>query len=207
MVRFIIVRHGLTDFNRLKKYQGQHESNLEPIGIEQAEATAERVAAEYRLDAIYSSDLSRAVKTAEPFARRFSLPINKDAAFREVDVGEWTLQLIADVEKNYPEDIRSYRSAVGEFRFPGGESFEDTAKRAMDGLMKIAEKHDGETVLVVSHGGTIRAMICSLLGYPIKELSRVKPVGNASITVVEYENGQARFILTGERSHLPEHLK
>ena len=71
----------------------------------------------------------------------------------------------------------------------------------------IAEKHDGETVLVVSHGGTIRAMICALLGYPIKELSRVSPVGNASITVVEYENGQARFILTGERSHLPEHLK
>ena len=98
MVRFIIVRHGLTDFNRLRKYQGQHEANLEPIGIEQAEATAERVAAEYRLDAIYSSDLSRAVKTAEPFARRFSLPINKDAAFREVDVGEWTLQLIADVD-------------------------------------------------------------------------------------------------------------
>lgn len=207
MVRFIIVRHGLTDFNRLRKYQGQYDSNLEPIGIEQAEATAERVAADYQLDAIYSSDLSRAVKTAEPFAKRFSLPINKDAAFREVDVGEWTLQQIADVEKNYPELISSYRSAVGEFRFPSGESFEDTANRAMEGLMRIAEKHDRETVLVVSHGGTIRAMICSLLGYPIKELSRVKPVGNASITVVEYENGVARFILTGERSHLPEHLK
>lgn len=207
MVRFIIVRHGLTDFNRLKKYQGQHESNLDPIGIEQAEVTASAVASRYTVDAIYSSDLSRAIRTAEPFAKHFSIPINTDPEFREVDVGEWTLQLISDVEKNYPDLLLSYRSSVGEFRFPGGESFEDTEKRASEALKRIAEKHDGQTVLIVSHGGTIRTMICHLLGYPIKELHRVSSVRNASVTVAEYENGKAEILLRGDISHLPEHLK
>ena len=206
MVRFIIVRHGLTDFNRLKKYQGQHESNLEPIGIEQAKAAAERVATQYKLDAIYSSDLSRAVKTAEPFAKHFSLPINTDTAFREVDVGEWTLKQIADVERDYPELIQEYRSNMGEFRFPGGESFEEVARRSYDALARIAKLHDGQTVLIVSHGGTIRSMITALLGYPIKELSRVSPVKNASITVAEYDNGHTSFVLMGDISHLQEHL-
>lgn len=206
MVRFIIVRHGLTDFNRLRKYQGQHESNLDPIGIEQAEATAARVAADYRLDAIYSSDLSRAIKTAEPFARHFSLPVNSDAAFREVDVGEWTLKNIADVERDYPEVLRAYRSNMGEFRFPGGESFEEVAKRSTDALARIAERHEGQTVLIVSHGGTIRAMITELLGYPIKDLHLVSPLKNASVTVAEYQSGRAELLLTGDISHLPEHL-
>ena len=139
--------------------------------------------------------------------KHFSIPINTDPAFREVDVGEWTLQLISDVEKNYPDLLLSYRSSVGEFRFPGGESFEDTEKRASEALKRIAEKHDGQTVLIVSHGGTIRTMICHLLGYPIKELHRVSSVRNASVTVAEYENGKAEILLRGDISHLPEHLK
>lgn len=207
MVRFIIVRHGQTDFNKLRKYQGQHESTLLPIGIEQAEATAEYVAARYKLDAVYASDLSRAVMTAEPFAKRFSLPVNTDVALREVDVGEWTLKQIADVERDYPELIHAYRSNMGEFRFPSGESFEEVSRRACDALLRIAEAHDGQTVLVVSHGGTIRSMICGLLGYPIKNLPKIEPVKNASLTVVEYENSHAEFLLMGDISHLPEPLR
>ena len=207
MVRFIIVRHGVTNFNKLGKYQGQYDTALQPKGIEQAEATAKATAARYKLDAVYSSDLSRAIRTAEPFAKQFGLEVQTDPAFRELDVGEWTHQLASDIEKKYPELMVSYKNSLGEFRFPGGESFEDAASRSSSALERIAKAHDGKTVLIVSHGGTIRAMICSLLGYPIKELSRVSPVGNASVTVVEYSDGEAKFILKGDRSHLPENLK
>ena len=207
MVRFIIVRHGITDFNKIRKYQGQYDSTLEPIGIEQAKITAEFVSTKYNVDAIYSSDLTRAVKTAEPFAKLFSLQIQTDPALREVDVGDWTLQFIADVKKNDPDNIRAYRASIGTFRFPGGESFAEAMERAAAKAEEIARKHDGQTVLLVSHGGTIRALICHWLGYPIEDLQKVTPVKNTSLTVAEYENGCVKFLSMGDNSHLPEELR
>ena len=207
MVKFIIVRHGKTDFNRLNKYQGQYDSSLEELGIRQAEITTEFVAKNYKLDAIYSSDLSRAVKTAEPFAKAFGLEINTTTALRELDVGNWTLQLVSEVEKNDPENMRAYRECIGTFRFPGGESFEEARDRAIKKIDEIAKDHDGQTVLLVSHGGTIRTVIAHWLGYPMAELDSVRSVKNTSLTVAEYTDGKVEFKLLGDNSHLPEDMR
>ena len=82
MVRFIIVRHGVTDFNKENRYQGQFDSSLAPVGIEQARITAEHITKQYHIDAIYSSDLSRAMKTAEPFAKHFGIEKSRAVTYR-----------------------------------------------------------------------------------------------------------------------------
>ena len=207
MVKFIIIRHGLTDFNKIHKYQGQFDSSLEPLGVEQAELTAKHVAENYHVDAIYASDLSRTVNTAKPFARLLGLPVSTTPAFREIDVGEWAQQFIADVKKTDPEGVRIYNEDPGVFRFPGGENFAEVYERTAKKIEEIAEKHDGETVLIISHGGVIRTLIARWLGYPIRELRRVKPMGNTAITIAEYENGKAKLLLIGDNSHLPEDMR
>ena len=97
MVRFIIVRHGVTDFNKENRYQGQFDSSLDPVGIEQARITAEHITKQYHIDAIYSSDLSRAMKTAEPFAKHVGIETHPETALREIDVGRWTGRLLSEV--------------------------------------------------------------------------------------------------------------
>lgn len=204
MVRFIIVRHGETEFNRLNKYQGQFDTPLSSLGVEQASITAEHIAKNYRIDAIYSSDLSRAVKTAEPIAEAFGIRINTTPAFRELDVGRWTLRTVKEIEKSEPEVVRSYRENLGTFRFPEGESFWEASERALKKFKEIAALHDSQTVLLVSHGGVIRTLLARLQGCPISELNRVKFVPNTSLTIIDYDGENAEILVVGDNSHLPE---
>ena len=207
MVRFIIVRHGLTTYNKMGRYQGQFDSPLDEIGIRQAEATADFIARTYHVDAICSSDLSRARNTAAPLAKRLGLSVETFPALREVQIGEWTNRIIADVVKEEPERVAMCRSDPGHFRYPGGESFQEVYDRAASCLAEIAKRHDGETVVVVSHGGTIRSLICVWSGTPIEELRTIKSLKNTSITIAEYENGSAHLLQIGDNSHLPEELQ
>lgn len=207
MVRFIIVRHGLTTFNKEHRYQGQCEAPLDDIGIRQAEITAEHIEKAYHIDAIYASDLQRTVNTAKKAADRLGLPISTCKGLREIDVGGWERRLIKDVWAESPERVEAYRNDPGTFHFEGGESFSDVYERAARSLSEIAEKHDGENVLIVSHGGTIRTLVCAWSGIPLKDLRTVPTLPNTSITVAEYENGMGKLTLIGDNSHLPEELR
>lgn len=206
MVRFIIVRHGETEFNRLNKYQGQFDTPLSSLGVEQAKINAEHIAKNYRIDAIYSSDLSRAVKTAEPIARAFGVEINTTPAFRELDVGRWTLRSVKEIAEAEPELTRAYRERPGAFRFPDGENFEEACDRAMKKLNEIASISDSKTVLIVSHGGVIRTLLARWQGYPIADLHKVQFVPNTSITLVDYDGETAELLLIGDNSHLPKNI-
>lgn len=207
MVRFIIVRHGLTEFNRTDRYQGQFDTALDPVGVEQAMATAKHICANYHVDAVYASDLSRAVNTARPIADFFGLEVNTDPAFREIDVGEWTLQFSSDVDKNYPELVYERRNSPDTFRFPGGESYAEVVARAAGKLEELAPLYEGKTVLVVSHGGVIRSLVADWMGCLPKERRKSPSIGNASITEVTYEDRRFELTLVGDRSHLPQELK
>ena len=207
MVRFIIVRHGVTDFNRENRYQGQFDSSLDPVGIEQARVTAEHVSKNYRLDAIYASDLSRTMKTAEPFAKLFGLEVHPEPALREIDVGRWTGRLLSEVKVEDAECFTNYVTHPETYGCPEGESYADVRARVTAALERIADENDGKTVLIVSHGGTIRSLICAWLGYEIKDIKKVCSIRNTSITIAEYEGGKINFTLMGDQSHLPEDLK
>lgn len=207
MVRFIIVRHGLTEFNRLHKFQGQCDIALDERGVAQAEITAEHIVANYQIDAIYASDLSRAADTARAVGHRLGLDVTVYPEFREVDVGKWAYQKVSDALKSDPDLAREQGERPGTFRYPDGETLLEVYERASAKLKDIASEIDGKTALVVSHGGTIRALVTKWLGYDINDINKVTFLPNTSITVVEYEDSKFTLLLVGDNSHLPEDMR
>lgn len=208
MVKLILLRHGRTIHNVIHRYQGQFDSMLDEHGIRQAEFAAEHLVKSYKIDAIYASDLSRTVNTAMPTAKALGLEVRSCKELREVHVGIWENRLVSEVKEVSPEEVRRYNEDPGTFRFTGGENFSEVLDRALRKLTEIAESHaDGETVLVVTHGGVIRSLTCHWHGLPISDLRKIPPTPNTSLTVVEYENGTFTLKAEGDNSHIPEELR
>jgi broad specificity phosphatase PhoE len=150
----LLVRHGETDWNRERRWQGHADRPLNQTGREQAQALAEQVAHDPPA-AIYSSDLLRARETAEIVAARVGVAVVLDARLREVDVGEWSGLTMAEIEHSYPDGAR--RRVEGGTGWEQGETYEATGARILGALREIASRHDGR-VLVVTHGGAMRAV-------------------------------------------------
>jgi len=149
----ILARHGETDWNRDGRFQGHADPPLNDRGREQARALAEILAAE-PLEAIYSSDLSRAHETARIVAEQKGLPVVVDPQLRERDVGEWSGLTLPEIEERFPEELRLFRdrgASVGETRAA-------LSQRIVAAARRIAQTHPDGQVLVVTHGGALRAL-------------------------------------------------
>jgi broad specificity phosphatase PhoE len=150
----ILARHGETDWNRDGIWQGHGDPPLNELGRRQAAELAERLA-ETELDALYSSDLRRAYETAEIISGAKGLEITAEPDLREMDVGSWSGLTSEEIATHFPE--MTYHD--GEQR----EAFDD---RIIGVLYRIAGAHEGGHVLVVTHGGVVRALERHLFGEP-----------------------------------------
>jgi probable phosphoglycerate mutase len=151
----LLARHGETEWNVERRWQGHAESDLTEEGRAQAAALAAGLTGR-GIASIYSSDLRRAADTASIVGAELGLPVHLDAALREVDVGEWSGLTSAEIEARYPEGVARRRS--GGTGWDRGEEVEAMAARILAALIEIDAAHDGETVLVVTHGGPVREM-------------------------------------------------
>ena len=202
MVKFIIVRHGFSLGNKEGRFTGQLDVPLDEIGYAQAECAARHILDNFKIDVIYSSELSRAYDTALPVAKALGLEINRRKGLNEVDVGLWAGKLIDDVEKEFPESFALYKASPGLSHFDGGESYAELRERVVAEFHKLAEENEGKTVLVAVHGGVIRSLVAAWLDIPLERLTDVPRASNASITVAEYETGKAKLKLVGYTGHL-----
>lgn len=202
MVRFIIIRHGYSAFNKSRTFSGQYDVPLDEVGHRQARDAAEYILKNYRIDAIVSSDLSRAVDTAKPVADALSLPIVLDRELRELDTGKWTGLTFEEIQKRYPDTFTLYCNNVGYGHPDGGESYGQLIERSARAMARLAEKYEEKTVLVATHGGFIRCLRCALLGVSLDEVKDIPHVPNASITVAEYEKGKGTITLVGYADYL-----
>ncbi|MFN8224680.1 MAG: histidine phosphatase family protein [Gaiellales bacterium] len=170
-----LVRHGETDWNRGQRIQGHTDVPLNDAGRRQA-IDLGRTLAHLALDAVYSSDLSRASETAERIAEHHNLPVVRRPALREKHFGSWEGLTDAEVHTRFPD------ARAGQWG--DGETTADLARRVVAMLAEIARAHPGETVLVVTHGGVIRAA---------HRHAGVEPgrIGNcAVVTVVAHDDGK-----------------
>ncbi len=204
MVGLLIVRHGLSLTNKDKRYTGQTDVPLAPLGFAQGEAVSRYIAENYSVDAIYSSDLCRAVETLAPLGRILSLPIRKHAGLREFAMGEWEGKTYAEVKELFPETCALLKTEKWRVRYDGGESYEEMHRRVTAAFAEIIAENEGKTVAVASHGGAIRMYLATALGIPLQSVEKAPTVSNASLTVVEIENGEARIALLGEDGFLAE---
>ncbi len=191
MTTLLLVRHGETAWNREGRFQGHADPPLSPVGRRQAAELADELEA-CPPTAVYASDLRRAVQTAEIVAARFGLPLDTDPGLREVDVGEWSGLTWPEIRARFPDGVDRH-DARG-YGWELGESYEQMADRALASLRRIAGRHDGERVLVVVHGGTMRALAAYIEGVPIVEHRRrhSSPVSNCELHAVVVHNGTLR---------------
>jgi broad specificity phosphatase PhoE len=183
-----LARHGESDWNVEKRFQGHTDRPLTERGREQAYALADLVAGE-KIEAIYTSPLSRAQETAEIVAARVGLEPVALPELREVDTGSWSGLSRADVEARFPEGFARWRS--GGSGWEDGETYEEMAERVIGALGTVAEAHPDGRVLVISHGGPIRAIHAAAEGLAIDDYRRLRPVEpNARLSTVAVENGR-----------------
>ena len=192
MSTILLVRHGETDWNRDARFQGHADPPLNERGREQARALAERLAAE-PLAAVYTSPLQRARETAEIVAARVGLPVESVDGVREVDVGSWSGLTRTEIEERFPEAFARWLG-----NGPGwedGETYEEMGERVLAALEELARRHPGEVVLVVTHGGPVRAAHAAAAGVPYAEGRRLGTViGNCSLHGIAFEDGGLRRV-------------
>ena len=170
MPRILLARHGETDWNLEQRVQGHTDRPLNETGLIQARELGDRLAAE-QLVAVYSSDLARARETAVVVASLHGLDVVLDADLREKHFGTWEGLTDSEIQARFPDAVRG--------SFGDGETTRDVALRAVAAFDRIRARHHAGSVLVVSHGGTLRALLAHL------EIPH-GPIGNCALFRVDY---------------------
>ena len=203
-MRLIVVRHCETGWNRERRFQGWQDSPLSDHGCAQAGAVS-RALAEQKLGAVYASPLGRAVQTAEVIARAHGLSVTPDPAFKEMSFGAWEGLGVDEVRLAFPDDFATWRTEPHRASFGGPETIEDVRARALAGLERLQQAHEGETVVLVSHGVVVRLIVLDALGLPSSRLWAVhaEPAG---ITEIEYRPGWTTVHRMNTRQHLEDAL-
>ena len=163
--KLVLWRHGVTDWNERGIFQGQTDIPLNERGLQQA-ASAAKYLCGMSPTAIYCSPMLRARQTAAALSELTDLEPFIDGRLAEINVGTWTGKTMADAAGDNPEVMAAVRAGLDYRRSPTGETMEEVRQRAGACLREVTQAHQGETVVVVSHGGAIRMGIASMLGWP-----------------------------------------
>ena len=171
MLRIILVRHGETDYNKERRIQGgTSDIPLSEIGRKQALALGQRLSRE-EIAAIYSSPLQRALDTAKAIAGYHSLEVITLPSLKEINVGSLEGVLAATLGQRFD----TYLCTNGLQKLPyGGESLEDVQLRAWQTVMELKEKHDGQTIVLVTHYFVVMALICRVLNMQLADICRLR---------------------------------
>lgn len=200
-MHLILVRHGETDWNVSLQYQGHAAVPLNARGREQAHRTAQRLAT-YGAVALYTSDLLRAAQTAEIMSGPLKLAPRVMSDLREIDVGQWEGLPPEELYRRFPEQMQAYQRDPARTVRAGGESYAQLQTRAVRALKQIQANHQlGELVVAVSHGGTIRALLCDIIGLDLAHFGRLW-LDNGSLTELRYDRHGWRLVRLNDAAHL-----
>ena len=201
MTTIYLIRHAEAEGNIYRRAHGQYDGWIIGRGHVQIEQLKARFANE-KIDAVYSSDLTRTAVTASAIYEPRGLPLNTTQQLREVKLGEWEDMAWGNIEYLYPE-MNSYFSIDPEkWHVTGSEDYHHVRKRMTCCIREIAEKHEGETIAVFSHGLAIRMFVSGILGVPSNEIKKVPYFDNTAVTLMSYDNGEFTIEFQGDNSHL-----
>lgn len=198
--RLCLVRHGETDWNAQRRVQGQIDIPLNARGRTQAEALARGLVAE-RFTALYSSDLQRALQTAQPTASIHQLPIRSDPLLRERHFGVLQALTAEEAQARHPQARLKHVARDPEYALETGESLVAFERRICACLESLLRRHLGETILVVTHGGVLDIAYRRATG---RELTsrRDFELPNAALNWLEGDGDSWRVLRWADASHL-----
>jgi probable phosphoglycerate mutase len=197
----ILLRHGDTRLSPEHRFSGLSDEPLSADGARQVSAAAHRLASGAPIDAIVSSPLPRASATAAIVAGELGRTPATDDDLRETDFGEWEGLTFTEIQDRWPETVVAWQHDPQQAP-PGGESFDATARRVDRACERILEKHQGQTVLVVSHITPIKILLCRALGAPLLAMYRFY-LGSACINEIQWHGSDyAAVRKVNDTSHL-----
>lgn len=202
--RVLLIRHGQSQGNAERRFGGHTATPLSARGLVEAEATARALASE-PVSAIYSSDLPRALQTAAPLAREKNLEVVPTDAFRERHVGHMEGLTFGEAAEKFPDEYAALLRRDFDHVLLGGESYRQMLDRAASHLDRIIEAHQGGTVAVFSHTGTICILALHLMG--ALDAPNLRPVwiasSNCGVTRFElHADGFVRVLAVNDTRHL-----
>jgi probable phosphoglycerate mutase len=195
------VRHGQTEWNRVERFRGQADVPLEETGLAQAEATAQRIVAEWRPVAVYSSPLSRAVKTAEAIARQFGLPVQIHRGLTDINYGQWQGLTPDEARERWPELVDAWYRTPETAQIPGGETLNNLRVRTMEAVRELAARHPGKTIVLVGHTVVNRAILLGVLGLRNHRFWRLRQ-DTCAINVLEVDGDNYTLVSMNDTCHL-----
>lgn len=198
--KVVLVRHGETEWNRVERFRGLTDIELNETGRRQAWAVAQRLSG-WQIGAIYSSPLKRALHTAQPIAEARGLEVTTLPGIADVDYGLWAGLSAEEARAQYPEVYETWVHTPLLARFPQGESLRQVQDRAWSALEEISSAHQGQTILLVSHVVVNRVLICSALELGGDAFWRIGQDITA-INVLQGANGRYRVLLLNDTCHL-----
>lgn len=194
-----LIRHGQTDWNLARRWQGHIDIPLNGTGRRQALLLAQRLA-DLQLQAIYTSDLLRASETASIVAEPQGLKPVAEPALRERSGGLFQGLTFDELNSKYRDEWRRVR--LENSTPPEGESLLDVAQRITTCYEIIVRRHSSQVVALVSHGGALNLLISYILGLPIGQPARISLRGNTGLSVIESGEDGARLVTLNDTNHL-----
>lgn len=202
MTRLLIVRHAESAFNDQNRIQGHKDSGLTSRGLRQAKLLSRRLK-DFKIDKIYSSDLGRAYSTTLEIVRRTRLPIIRDPLLREIHLGDWEGRTPDEVDALYDKGYQKWLKKPSSIVIPKGELLKNFRKRVTERVRIIAQANRGKTVLIVTHGGVITALLADWLKADFDNLLIHLHIDNTSLSVVDETQKSVRVCGINDSSHIP----
>lgn len=200
MIKLYLIRHGETEWNKVKRFQGWTDIELSDIGKRQALLLGERFK-NIAVDEIFSSPLKRAYNTAYEIARHKNIEIVTNEHFKEINFGQWEGMTAKEITEMYGEQFSKFALDPENESFPGEGSFEMVTRRVALGLEEILKDKEDKNIVVVSHGGVVRLMVKYLMGFE-GEFYNKTWVDNTSITLIEMRKRGNLLRTFNDRAHL-----
>jgi len=202
LTRLILIRHAEIDANREFRYIGKREDPLSEEGQEQAKQLAQALAV-MPVEAIYSSPAQRALQTAAPLALSHQQEVRMEDDLRECDFGLWEGLNRADLLARAPHEAQYFSTWERDLTMapPGGESYTAMSERVRRRVGSLLLVHHGQTIVLVSHVGPVKALLCMALGAPLTAMFHFF-IDPATITVVDWREAYAIVRLVNSHAHL-----
>jgi alpha-ribazole phosphatase len=203
MPDFILVRHGESVWNGERRIQGSLDPELSPRGRRQTDLLVAHLGAHLSpaVTAVYTSPLRRAAQTAEQIAGAYHLPLIRDPDLRELFLGVWEGKTVAEIQAAFPGLYEEWLEDPLAFPAPGGEDLRAFGCRVVGAIQRMQRDHPAADLLVVSHGGVIKALLCFALGLDIRHLFRLRQ-DNTAVSRLQLDGPSRRVLLLNDTCHL-----
>lgn len=199
-MKIYITRHGETEWNLVGRMQGQLNSDLSPLGKEQAKWLGESLK-DINLDVICSSTSGRAVQTAELIKGNRDIEIVQDDDLRELYLGDWEGMLHDDIAQKYPVDYNNLWHHPERFHPENKESIEDITKRSGEVIKKLIKRYHGQDLLIVSHAMFIKGIYTTIKNLELSEFWSGPFMKSTCLSILEVDDSSVSFILEGDITH------